>query len=221
MYICPETVRTFSWLGIRVHLTSEKISNEELTAFWKLTESHYLWIRVNDIFKDVYGVQIKIDYTVYLRHERGRMFAPKRMIDRSAQVGYPSMRLNFEIMQFQTKIQEQSSSISNLSFVDQNSIKHENLLSNLFEIINSELRSLRHRINDSNEASKDRHSQLMQLLFSIFNSNSNNYQKKNTEASSNNNILSKNHFSIRLRSFFVLNKSMLRYSLIHSSRSRY
>ena len=46
-------------------------------------------------------------------------------------------------------------------------------------MINNELRSLRHRINDSDEASQDRHSQLMQLLFSIVNSNnSSNYQKK-------------------------------------------
>jgi hypothetical protein len=45
-------------------------------------------------------------------------------------------------------------------------------------MINNELRSLRHRINDSDEGSQDRHSQLMQLLFSIFNSNNSNNQKK-------------------------------------------
>lgn len=88
IYICPETVRTLPWLGVRIRLTGEKITTEELTAFWKLTESHYIWIRVNDIFKDSYGVQIKIDYSVYLRHERGKILMPKRMIDRSVQVGY-------------------------------------------------------------------------------------------------------------------------------------
>ena len=45
-------------------------------------------------------------------------------------------------------------------------------------MINNELRSIRHRINDSDDASQDRHSQLMQLLFSIVNSNNSNYQKK-------------------------------------------
>jgi hypothetical protein len=45
-------------------------------------------------------------------------------------------------------------------------------------MINNELRSLRHRVNDSDESSQDRHSQLMQLLFSLANSNNTNQQKK-------------------------------------------
>ncbi len=64
------------------------------------------------------------------------------------------------------------------SLIDQNQIGNENLVRNLFEMINNELRSLRHRINDSDEASQDRHGQLMQLLFSIFNTNNSNNQKK-------------------------------------------
>jgi hypothetical protein len=62
------------------------------------------------------------------------------------------------------------------SLIDQ--IGNENFVRNLFEMINNELRSLRHRINDSDEASQDRHGQLMQLLFSIFNTNNSNNQKK-------------------------------------------
>jgi hypothetical protein len=45
-------------------------------------------------------------------------------------------------------------------------------------MVNNELRSVRHRINDSDEASQDRHSQLMQLLFSIVNLNNSSSQKK-------------------------------------------
>lgn len=45
-------------------------------------------------------------------------------------------------------------------------------------MINNELRSLRHRINESDDASQDRHGQLMQLLFTFFNSNNSNNQKK-------------------------------------------
>jgi hypothetical protein len=86
IYICPETVRTLPWLGVRVHLTGEKMTCEELTTFWKLTESHYIWIRVNEISKDSYGIQIKIDYSVYLRHERLKMLIPKRLINKSVQV---------------------------------------------------------------------------------------------------------------------------------------
>ena len=45
-------------------------------------------------------------------------------------------------------------------------------------MINNELRALRHRINDSDEAAQDRHSQLTQLLFSMVNLNNSNSQKK-------------------------------------------
>lgn len=49
---------------------------------------------------------------------------------------------------------------------------------NFFELISNELRRLRHRINDSDEASQDRHSQLMQLLLqSVSLNNSNNIKK--------------------------------------------
>jgi hypothetical protein len=57
-------------------------------------------------------------------------------------------------------------------------INDQNQIGNLFEMINNELRSLRHRVNDSDEASQDRHSQLMQLLISLVNSNNSNQQKK-------------------------------------------
>jgi len=86
IYICPETVRKLPWLGVRVRLTSEKMTSEELTEFWKLTESHYIWIRINEILKDSYGVQIKIDYSVYLRHERLKMLTSKRLINKGVQV---------------------------------------------------------------------------------------------------------------------------------------
>ncbi|CAF1064594.1 unnamed protein product [Adineta steineri] len=74
-----------------------------------------------------------------------------------------------------------TSSEKNLSLLlpstnDQNQIGNENILRSLIEMINNELRSLRHRINDSDEASQDRHSQLMQLLFTIVNLNNSNYQ---------------------------------------------
>ena len=62
--------------------------------------------------------------------------------------------------------------------VDQGQIGNENLIRNLFEMISNELRRLRHRVNDSDEASQDRHRQLMQLLFSTFNLNGINNQKR-------------------------------------------
>ena len=40
IYPCPENVRTLPWLGIRVRLINERLTIEELTRFWKLTESH-------------------------------------------------------------------------------------------------------------------------------------------------------------------------------------
>ena len=63
--------------------------------------------------------------------------------------------------------------------IDQNQLTNENIFRNLIEMINNELRSLRHRVNDSDEAAQDRHSQLMQFLFSIVNFNNNsNHQKQ-------------------------------------------
>ncbi len=64
------------------------------------------------------------------------------------------------------------------SIMDQTQIGNENLVRNLFEMISNELRRLRHRINDSDESSQDRHSQLMQLLFSTFNLNNSINQKR-------------------------------------------
>jgi hypothetical protein len=64
------------------------------------------------------------------------------------------------------------------SLNDQTQIGNESLIRNLFEMISNELRRLRHRINDSDEASQDRHGQLMQLLFSTLNLNNSNNQKR-------------------------------------------
>jgi hypothetical protein len=62
------------------------MTTEELTRFWKLAESHYIWIRINEVLKDSYGIQIKIDYTVFLRHERLKMLTSKRLIHKNVQV---------------------------------------------------------------------------------------------------------------------------------------
>jgi hypothetical protein len=86
IYICPESVRTLPWLGIHVRLTNEFMTTEELTTFWKLTEAHYIWIRIDEILKDSYGIQIKIDFTVYLRQERLKMLTSKRSINKGVQV---------------------------------------------------------------------------------------------------------------------------------------
>ena len=64
------------------------------------------------------------------------------------------------------------------SFTDPCAMGNETLVRNLFEMISNELRRLRHRINDSDEASQDRHSQLMQLLFSSVNLNNSNNSKR-------------------------------------------
>ncbi|CAF1064555.1 unnamed protein product [Adineta steineri] len=170
IYICPESVRTLPWLGIHVRLTNDKMTIKELTEFWKLTESHYIWIRVNEILKDSYGIQIKIDYTVYLRHERLKMLTSKQLIHKNIQTK------SNEIFTYPKTSSEKNLSLLLPSTNDQNQIGNENILRSLIEMINNELRSLRHRINDSDEASQDRHSQLMQLLFTIVNLNNSNYQ---------------------------------------------
>ena len=59
---------------------------EELSKFWKLTESHYIWIRVNEVLEDSYGVQVKIDYSVLLRHQRTKMLTTKRFVHKNIQV---------------------------------------------------------------------------------------------------------------------------------------
>jgi hypothetical protein len=73
---------------------------------------------------------------------------------------------------------EMNSCLVTPSITDQSQLGNENLIRNLFEMISNELRRLRHRINDSDESSQDRHSQLMQLLFSTFNLNNSNNQKR-------------------------------------------
>lgn len=64
------------------------------------------------------------------------------------------------------------------SLTDSNPISNDNLMRNFFELMSNELRRLRHRITDSDEASQDRHSQLMQLLLSSVNLNNSNNSKK-------------------------------------------
>ena len=64
------------------------------------------------------------------------------------------------------------------SLGDQHPLAADTFIRTLFEMVSKELRHLRHRINDSDEASQDRHSQLMELLFSTFNLNNSNSQKK-------------------------------------------
>ena len=64
------------------------------------------------------------------------------------------------------------------SQTEQNQLINENFLRNFFEMINNELRRVRHRLIDSDESSQDRHNQLIQLLFSTFNLNNSNYPKK-------------------------------------------
>jgi hypothetical protein len=71
-----------------------------------------------------------------------------------------------------------SSERNSCVLTDQNPIENENYVRNLFEMINNELRSLRHRVNDSDESSQDRHGQLMQLLLSTCNPNNSNNQKR-------------------------------------------
>lgn len=62
--------------------------------------------------------------------------------------------------------------------IDQSQIANETLTHNLLEMITNELRRVRNRISDSDEASQDRHNQLMQLLFSTFNLTNSNNQKR-------------------------------------------
>lgn len=165
IYICPESVRTLPWLGIRVRLSSEQMTIEELTTFWKLTESHFIWIKINEKYSDCYGIQIKIDLTVYLKQERLKNMMSKQMIDKCVQVKEKTNDL-------------QMNNERKFSLLTPNQNDNENFLGNLFEMINNELRLLRHRINQSDESSQDRHGQLVQLLFSLMNTNNSNTLKK-------------------------------------------
>jgi hypothetical protein len=86
IYPCPETVRTVPWLGIRVRLTDETMTHDELAAFWKIAESNYIWIKIIEISKDSYGIQIKIDYTILLRQERMKSLLNDRLVHTGVQV---------------------------------------------------------------------------------------------------------------------------------------
>ncbi len=83
---CPESVRTLPWLGIRVRLTNETITHDELAAFWKMAESNYIWIKISEILKDSYGIQMKIDYTLLLRQERIKAVLSNRLVHTGVQV---------------------------------------------------------------------------------------------------------------------------------------
>ncbi|CAF1396588.1 unnamed protein product [Adineta ricciae] len=175
IYICPESVRTLPWLGIRVRLSNETMTIEELAKFWKLTESHYIWIRINEVHEDSYGVQIKIDYSVLLRHQRTKMSTTKRSVHKNIQTQIDGK------LSYSRNTSDRNSCLLTPSITDQSQLTNENVFRNLIETINNELRSLRHRVNDSDEAAQDRHSQLMQFLFSIVNFNNNsNHQKQST-----------------------------------------
>ena len=86
IYECPESVRTLPWLGIRVRLADETMTIEELITFWRLTETNYIWIRINEIFNDSYSIQVKIDYRVFIQQERLKMLSSKRFCDKIVQV---------------------------------------------------------------------------------------------------------------------------------------
>lgn len=58
---------------------NETISHEELATFWKMAESNYIWIKVFEVFKDSYGIQMKIDYTLILRQERIKAMLTNRL----------------------------------------------------------------------------------------------------------------------------------------------
>ncbi len=85
---CPESVRTLPWLGIRVRLINETITHDELAAFWKIAESNYIWIKILEILKDSYGIQMKIDYTLLLRQERIKGLLSNRLVHIGVQVEF-------------------------------------------------------------------------------------------------------------------------------------
>ncbi|CAF3194194.1 unnamed protein product [Rotaria socialis] len=175
IYACPESVRTLPWLGIRVRLTNDIMTHDELASFWKIAESNYIWIKILEILKDSYGIQIKIDYTILLRQERIKLLSSNLGVHMGVQTMLDERSLSAMCPSRSVEI---NSCLATPSIADQSQIGNENLIRNLFEMISNELRRLRHRINDSDEASQDRHSQLMQLLFSTFNLNNSNNQKR-------------------------------------------
>ena len=86
IYPCPESVRTLPWLGIRVRLTNETMTYDELATFWKIAESNYIWIKILEVLKDSYGVQIKIDYSMLLRQERLKSLSSHQVVHTGVQV---------------------------------------------------------------------------------------------------------------------------------------
>ena len=86
IYPCPESVRTLPWLGIRVRLTDETMTYDELAMFWKIAESNYIWMKILDVSKDSYSIQIKIDYTILLRYERTKSLLSNRVVHIGVQV---------------------------------------------------------------------------------------------------------------------------------------
>ena len=93
IYTCPESVRSLPWLGIRIRLIDEKMTYDELVNFWKLAESNYIWIKILQVFQDSYGVQIKLDYTIFLRQDRMKIPTSHRFTHASTQV-FSSMKIN-------------------------------------------------------------------------------------------------------------------------------
>lgn len=85
---CPDSVRTLPWLGIRVRLIDESMTHEELADFWKLVQSNYIWMKILEIFKDSYGVQIKVDYALILHYERMKLSLPSQLVHTAVQVGH-------------------------------------------------------------------------------------------------------------------------------------
>ena len=86
VYPCPDTVRTLPWLGVRVRLPNETMTYDELTAFWKIAESNYIWIRILEILNDSYSIQMKIDYSILLRQERMKSLSTDRVVHTGVQV---------------------------------------------------------------------------------------------------------------------------------------
>ncbi|UJR30111.1 hypothetical protein I4U23_017652 [Adineta vaga] len=175
MSSCPESIRTVPWLGIRVRLIDEAMSHDELAAFWKIAESNYIWIKILDILKDSYSIQIKIDYKLILRQERLKSLESNQSVHIGVQTLSKQRSLSTICPSNHSDV---NSCVMTPSINDQCSNGNETIVKNLFEMMGNELRRLRHRVNDSDEASQDRHSQLMQLLFSTFNLNNSNNSKR-------------------------------------------
>jgi len=176
---CPETVRTLPWLGVRIRLIDEKMSYDELMTFWKIAESHYISVKVVEKCKDSYGVQIRMDYIHFLRYERSKTLKTHDLVHTGVQtIGDDHQSAAPLSTIYPSNHSEISSCLMTPSLTDQSQLSQENFLRNLFEMITKELRHLRHRINDSDEASQDRHNQLMQLLFSSLNVNNSNNSKR-------------------------------------------